>query len=62
MDKSNPAFFKQLIVELKGYKIEEMLFIDDSRKNIENAPKNGIKGIVYLNNQQLKEALKTHLR
>ena len=58
MEKSNPEFFKTLVVELSDYKAEEMLFIDDSIRKIESAAKNGINGILYKNNEQIKKELK----
>lgn len=57
MVKANPDFFKKLKKDLNSYEVEEMLFIDDSINKVESARKSGIKGIVYRNNQQIKEQL-----
>lgn len=57
MYKSNPAFFKQLLHDTKEYKTEHLLLIDDSESKINSAAQNGIKGILYQNNEQIKEAL-----
>ena len=62
MVKSNPNFFEKLIKELKGYKIEEMIYIDDSISKIESAKRSGIKGIQYQNNEQIRVELKEHSR
>ena len=58
MYKSNPEFFARLLKDLKEYEVDDMIFIDDSKSKIESAKKNSIKGILYLNNHQLKEDLK----
>jgi len=58
--KSNPAFFKRLLKDLKEYKTEELLFIDDSTSKLESAAKNGIKGILYQNNEQIKKVLEQY--
>lgn len=57
MYKSNPDFFKQLLLDTKEYEIEDLLLIDDSESKINSAAQNGIKGILYKNNEQIKEAL-----
>ena len=56
MVKSNPAFFQKLLMELP-YRAEELLFIDDSLNKIESASKSGIKGILFVDNAQVKRAL-----
>jgi HAD superfamily hydrolase (TIGR01509 family) len=57
MIKSNPLFFKTLLVELSDYNKAEMVLIDDSKSNIKSAEKNGIKGIQFTNIEQLEKDL-----
>ncbi len=57
MVKTDPKFFPRLLTELDEYKIEDLLFIDDSIKKIESAAKSGIKGILYQSNEHIKKAL-----
>ncbi len=58
MAKANPMFFQKLLNDLPEYKLEDMIFIDDSPHKIESAAKHGIKGIQYHDNEQIKKALK----
>lgn len=58
MEKSNPRFFQKLLLELKDYKSNQMIFIDDSIEKINSAEKSGIKGILYQNNNQVLKDLK----
>lgn len=58
MMKSNQLFFKRLLIDLKIYDVDEMIFIDDSAKKLESAAKSGIKGILYKNNEQTIKELK----
>lgn len=60
MVKANPLFFKRLLVELKEYDKEQMIFIDDSKNKIESAQKNGIKGLLFENNEQLLPIFKAY--
>lgn len=53
MVKSDTRFFTRLLEELSEYKIEEMIFIDDSQSKIASARKNGICGVLYKNNAQV---------
>jgi len=55
MHKSNPDFFKRLLNDLEDYDIENLLFIDDSLSKLESAAKNGIQGILFQNNEQVKK-------
>ena len=57
MYKSNPEFFKKLLEDLKGYNLTDMIFIDDSESKLQSAAQNGIKGVLYKNNEQLKQQL-----
>lgn len=57
MYKSNPHFFKQLLEEIKEYDINDLIFIDDSESKLKSASQNGINGILYQNNEQVKVAL-----
>lgn len=56
MMKSNPAVYPLMLEEL-GVSPEEVIFIDDSLKNIEAAKESGIKGIQYKDNESLKAEL-----
>ncbi len=60
MVKSNPLFFARLSEELTEYDKKEMLFIDDSQNKIASAEKNGIKGILFQNNEQIKRELREY--
>jgi len=55
--KSTPKFFKRLLAELRAYSKEDMILIDDSPNKLESAAKNGIKGILFQNNEQVVAAL-----
>lgn len=55
MVKASPAFFQRLLEELDEYSAEQLLFIDDNQKNITHAAQFGIAGILYQNNEQLKQ-------
>jgi len=57
MEKANPLFFEQLLEDLSEYDKTEMIFIDDSQHKIDSAKKNGIKGILFQNNDQIRKAL-----
>jgi HAD superfamily hydrolase (TIGR01509 family) len=59
MHKSNPVFFQKLLDELEGYPKDNMILIDDSQRNIDSAQKNGIRGIQFKNNEQLKKEWET---
>lgn len=52
LEKSNPAFFEKLLGELEGFKVEDMIFIDDSLSKLKSAQKSGIKGIHFQNTKQ----------
>lgn len=60
MVKSNPDFFKKLLDEIKEYNFESLIFIDDSTTKIKSASQNGIKGILYQSNEQVKKELQEH--
>ncbi|MEL6941598.1 MAG: hypothetical protein AAFO82_02940 [Bacteroidota bacterium] len=53
MYKSNPAFFKHLLEENTELRLEDLLFIDDSPSKLESALKSGIRGIQFVNNEQV---------
>ncbi|MEO0339813.1 MAG: hypothetical protein AAF242_11415 [Bacteroidota bacterium] len=57
MVKSNLAFFKKLLKELEPHKAEDMLFIDDSLSKLESAKASGIQGVLYKDNDQVKDEL-----
>ena len=50
--------FFQYMIDVVGFKPEEILFVDDSQKNIEVARKLGIKSIKYENEESLKRIKK----
>jgi HAD superfamily hydrolase (TIGR01509 family) len=57
-DKPDPqAFLKTL--ELQHFKPEEVVFIDDTQKNIDAARSLGIKSILFENNPQLLSELRS---
>jgi FMN phosphatase YigB (HAD superfamily) len=56
-EKSNPNFFKHLVEELKDYDLEQLILIDDSPNKLKSAAENGIKGILFESNEQVKKAL-----
>lgn len=58
--KSDPTFFQDLLEEIK-VEASELLFIDDSIRKLESAQKNGIQGILFKNNEQLRNDLKPYL-
>lgn len=58
--KSDPLFFKQLLKEIK-IEPQNLLFIDDSESKLASAKESGIKGILFQNNTQLFQDLKTFL-
>ncbi|MEA3429804.1 MAG: HAD hydrolase-like protein [Nanoarchaeota archaeon] len=47
----------EIAVDLAKVKSEEILFIDNNQKNLDNAAKLGIKTLLYKNNEQLKKEL-----
>ncbi|MFK7770551.1 MAG: HAD-IA family hydrolase [Saprospiraceae bacterium] len=57
MHKAEPIFFK-LLLEKVNVDLENLIFIDDSPKKLQSARQHGIKGILFKNNQQVKNALK----
>jgi len=54
MHKANPDFFATLLKDLSHYDIKDLIFIDDSITKLESASKSFIKGIHYINNNQVK--------
>jgi len=56
MHKSNSLFFK-LLLEKINVDVDNLIFIDDSIKKIESAKLHGIRGILFKNNQQVKNTL-----
>lgn len=48
----------QLILDKLKIKPEETLFIDDNEKNVQCAEKIGIKGIIFIDSEQLKKELR----
>jgi len=61
MYKSNPDFFEKLLEDIKEYKTEELIFIDDSRSKLDSAFKSGIQGFLYENNEQIMNAIKNQI-
>lgn len=55
--KPNPKAYERLEEET-GYRYEDMIFVDDSERNIEIGESFGIKGIVYKGVEDLREKLK----
>ena len=51
--KPDPRAYERL-QEITGYRYNDMVFIDDSKENVEVAEGFGIKGIVYLGSKDLK--------
>ena len=60
MEKANPDFFKRLLEELKDFDKAQMLFIDDSPHKIKSAEGNGIQGILFENNEQVKKDIEKY--
>ncbi|MGE5496619.1 MAG: HAD-IA family hydrolase [Syntrophothermus sp.] len=56
MTKKNPAVFTHLLQRL-NLDPAEVLFVDDHKRNIDNAKLAGIDGIVFRNAEQLKSDL-----
>lgn len=59
--KSNPEFFIKLLQDNQEYDREDFILIDDSITKIESAASTGIKGILYQNNEQIKNELESIL-
>lgn len=57
MQKPDPMFF-ELLVKKSGVKKDEIIFTDDSLKNVEAANRYGIKSFVFTNTKNLIEDLK----
>ncbi len=57
MRKPDPGIYQYVIREI-NLKPEELIFIDDKKRNIDSAVKVGINGIVFNNMSQLIEDLK----
>lgn len=55
--KPNPQAYESL-EEQTGYKYEDMIFIDNSKNNIEVGESFGIKGILYIGVEDLRKELK----
>lgn len=60
VNKSNPKFFKKLLEENKEYEVKDLILIDDSKSKLESAFKNGIKGIHYKNNEQIRREIEEY--
>lgn len=58
--KPEPEAFERL-EEITGRNFEDILFIDDSVKNIEVGKSFGIKGIVFVGAEDLREKIKSLL-
>ena len=58
MQKPHFEFF-DLLVKRAGVKKDEIIFIDDSIKNVEGAKEYGIKSILFTNAKNLSENLRT---
>ena len=56
-DKKEPEFFHHVLKEL-GLEPQEILFLDDSQSNIDNARSLGIEAYLYDNLEVLKEHTK----
>jgi len=56
MKKTDPKAY-EFIAKNLGKKVEEILFIDDTEKNVEAAKKAGLQTIVYKSNEQLFKQL-----
>ena len=57
MEKSDPRFFKRLLLECSAYNYDELLLIDDSLTKLESAASNKIEGIHFLGNDQVLKEL-----
>lgn len=57
--KDNEAFFHFVLDKLEGIEHKEILFWDDSAKNVETAKNAGIRGNVYTNYTGFKEQIKS---
>lgn len=57
--KSSPAFFERVLTKIENPKQEKIILIDDDAKNIASAAEQGIHGILFQNNEQLKKELET---
>jgi|SRR3989344_4593134 len=55
--KTNQSFFLKIFEELKNIKKNEILFIDDSRENIESAKNFGIHAELYTTLKRFKEKI-----
>lgn len=55
--KPNPQAYERL-EEQTGYKYEDMIFIDNSKQNIKVGESFGIKGILYIGVEDLRNELK----
>ena len=55
--KNKPQFFEYVLKQLQGIKPEEILFIDDSEDNIENAKHSGIQAYLYRNFEDFQKQL-----
>lgn len=53
IEKTDPESYRFILQQL-GFQPEEVLFVDDSLRNIEAARQAGLHGIQYLSNDQLK--------
>ena len=54
--KPNPEAY-EILEEQTGYKYEDMIFIDNSKNNIEVGESFGIKGILYIGVEDLRKEL-----
>jgi len=57
LDKPDPAVYLKTL-ELQQLKPDDVVFIDDTAKNIDSAQSLGIKSILFQNNQQLLSELR----
>lgn len=55
--KSDPKFFKKLLLDLRQYDLTDMIFIDDSQSKLDAAAIHGIRGFLYTSNEQIMKAL-----
>lgn len=56
--KSNPDFFKKLLLDIRPHTAEQLVLIDDSQSKLESASRNDIAGILFQSNDQVKQACK----
>ena len=57
MKKPSPEIFRK-VIEITGSAPEEVIFVDDTEENVRSAVNVGIKGVLFISPEKLREEFK----